>query len=125
MEVIKAKRSDQVIEYIKDRHQIIQLYIQHYLSIVRQKNFDHNLFQFFGDMDFLHFINTMFDFIRTLLPVLDTFPSERTDIFTIISEIDLGLIDVIFSNYDAEIILFLYDFLRLEFFNFIHTFTEL
>lgn len=101
------------------------MYLQHFLSIVRQKNFDHNLFQFFGDMDFLHLINTMFDFIRTLFPVLDVFPSERADAFTIVAEIDLGLVDVIFSNYDAEFILFLFEFQRLEFFNFIHTFSEL
>jgi hypothetical protein len=70
-------------------------------NILKNKSLNYGVFHYFGDRNFVFFLEQLLSFIFIIVPILEVgfyvsqcFPSEKATVFSIISHLDNACIDV-------------------------------
>lgn len=114
-EQLKQLTNDKIIKLLKERNDLMIESLKILFNILRKKNIDFSIFQYFGDKDFIVYLATMFETIQLIMPFLDHFPEGNLTLNLIFGEIDNSIHEVMFTYFGVDIYSLYFGYLRLLF----------
>jgi len=90
--------------FFSEKHKMLSKFISIFYNVISTKNLNFGMFHFFGEMNYINFLNNYLQYTFLLIPILHTYPDQDEVVFKIFCSLCETNLEIILANFEEDII---------------------